>query len=313
MSNVIGIDVGGTRIKAARISPAGDVLARVELATPAGPEVTAAVRAVAGRLRDPDTVAAGVVLPGVVDRAAGVVLWSANLGWRDVPLRDQLETDLDLPVVLEHDVTAAALAEHAVTGSDLLFVALGTGIGAAYIVDGAPLRGATGLAGELGHAPVGTDGEPCACGQTGCLETYASAASIARRYRARGGPAGSTSADVVAAQGNDPAAAEVWRDAVEALGRALATATVLLDPAAIVLGGGLAAAGRALVTPVTAALATHLTWRTVPPVSATTLGPDAGVRGAGLVAQRAVARRPVAQRAVAGLAPSGGPTSGGRA
>jgi glucokinase len=289
MSSVLGIDVGGTRIKAARFSADGELLARVEAATPAGPEVTATVRFLAAELRRADTVAAGVVLPGVIDRANGVVRWSANLGWRDVPLRTQLAADLGLPVVLEHDVTAAALAEHAASGTDLFYVGLGTGIGAANVVHGAVSPGASGLAGELGHAPVRTDGETCSCGQVGCLEVYASAASIARRYVARGGPAGSSSADVVAAQGVDPLAAEVWRDAVEALGVALATATLLLDPARIVLGGGLATAGEALVAPVAEALAARLKWRPAPAVSASTLGLDAGVRGAALVATQLVA------------------------
>lgn len=297
MTEVVGIDVGGTQVKAARFSAAGEAVARATVATPSGPSVTAAVQQLARDLVTPSTAAVGVVVPGVLDRAAGVVRWSANLGWRDVPLRDLLADDLGRPVVLEHDNTASALAEHAALGADLFYVGLGTGIGAAYVVDAAPLRGATGLAGELGHVQVRPDGEPCACGQVGCLEVYASAAGVARRFAARGGRPGATAADVVAAQGIDPVATAVWSEAVDALGSALATATLLLDPARIVLGGGLAGAGEALTGPVASALAARLTWRPAPPVSVSRLGADAGVRGAALVARtRAVPLAGAARR-----------------
>jgi glucokinase len=298
MASVLGVDVGGTRIKAVRFSLSGDVLARSDVATPAGPAIAETVASIAAGLRDGDTVAVGIVLPGIVDRASGVVRWSANLGWRDVPLRDQLAVELGLPVVIEHDVTAAAIAEYDVTGSDLLFVSLGTGIGAAYIVDDTVRPGASGLAGELGHVLVRSDGEPCACGQFGCLEAYSSAAAVARRYIALGGPAQSSAADVVAARDADPLAASVWSDAVDALGTGLATATLLLDPARIVLGGGLTAAGADLLGPVTQALAARLRWRPAPPLSITTLGLDAGVRGAALLAREGLPSTGAAATAV---------------
>jgi glucokinase len=288
MANVIGVDVGGTQIKAARFTVSGELLARAEVQTPAAADVPGVVASVVTDLRDADTSSVGVVLPGIVDRSSGVVRWSANLAWRDVPLRDRLTADLDLPVVVEHDVTAAGIAEYDASGSDLLFVALGTGIGAAYVIGGEVLPGATGLAGELGHVLVRTDDELCACGQTGCLEAYASAAAVARRYVALGGAAGSSAADVVAAREQDPRAQAVWADAVDALGTGLATATLVLDPARIVLGGGLSAAGADLLDPVTAALAARLRWRPAPPVSLTTLGLDAGVRGAALLAREAM-------------------------
>ena len=242
----------------------------------------------------------------MVDRAAGVVLWSANLGWRDVPLRDLIGADLDLPVLLEHDATAAALAEREAIGTDLLFVALGTGIGAAYVVDGDQPRGHR-PGRRARPRPVGSDGEPCACGQTGCLEAYASAAVDRAPLRRAGRSRPVHVSRCRYRQGNDPVAAAVWQDAVDALGQALATATVLLDPAAIVLGGGLASAGEALVAPVTAALAAHLTWahRTTGPGGA--LGSDAGVRGAGLVARAGAPR--LAPTALPTTRPTARPTA----
>ena len=119
---------------------------------------------------------------------------------------------------------------------------------------------------------------------SGCLETYASAAAIGRRYAAARGLPSATARQVVALLGTDEAADAVWSQAVAALATSLATCTMLLDPGIIVLGGGLAAAGAALLDPVATQLAARLTWRTPPPVVASYLGADAGWRGAALEA-----------------------------
>ena len=290
---VIGIDVGGTSIKGARFADDGSIARRGVVPTPQH-DVAATVRALAAELIDGGNIdggnidggsidggivtAVGVAVPGIVED--GVVRYAANLAWRDVPLRALLADALGLPVTVAHDVGAAALAE---AGDDeLLYVSLGTGIGAALVAGGQVRHGATGQVAEIGHIPVWPDGEPCACGQFGCLEVYASAAGVARRY----GRPGATSADVLARSGSEPAAGAAWSDAVTALGLALATATLLFDPARIVLGGGLAQAGDPLLAPVRAALAGRLTWRSAPPVVAARYGLDAGVRGAALLAER---------------------------
>ena len=284
---VIGIDVGGTSIKGARFAADGTIARRRVVSTPAQ-DVVGAIRTLAAELVElpgdgaGDAVAAvGVAVPGVVED--GVVRYAANVAWRDVPLRALLADALGLPVTVAHDVSAAALAE---AGADeSLYVSLGTGIGAAVVAAGQVRRGATGQVAELGHIPVWPDGEPCACGQRGCLEVYASAAGVARRY----GVPGASSVDALARLGHAPPADTAWSDAVTALGLALATATLLLDPARIVLGGGLAQAGEALLGPVRTALAGRLTWRPAPPVLATRHGLDAGVRGAALLAERLAA------------------------
>ena len=194
---------------------------------------------------------------------------------------------LDLPVILEHDVSAAALAEAGAAAGDLLFVALGTGIAGVHVVDGEPVRGASGRAGEIGHIPIYPDGDPCVCGQRGCLEAYASAAAISRRYRAAGG-APLTAAQVAAARGTDRLARAVWNQAAEALAIALATVTLLLDPGRVVLGGGLAQAGDELLLPVLAGLTYRLAWRPPPPLSIGVLGLEAGRLGAAHLARRIV-------------------------
>ena len=206
-----------------------------------------------------------------------------------------LAADLGVPVVLEHDVRAAGLAEcllgRARGVADCLVVVIGTGIAGVIVSHGVTLRGATALAGEIGHVPVYPDGEMCACGQRGCLETYASGAAIARRYRARRGGAAALSAqDIAAARDTDPVADAVWRDAITALGIALASATMLLDPELFVLGGGLAAAGGALLDPVREELAGRLAWRPAPAVVLSTCGSRAGQLGAAILAWQAAGR-----------------------
>jgi glucokinase len=283
--DVLGIDVGGTTVKAVRVAADGAVLAARSIATPGDSALlTDAVVALAAGLRSSSTAAVGVVCPGVIYE--GVVRYAVNLPWRDEPVRERVQGALGLPVFLARDVAAAALAESVqVSGDDVLFVALGTGIACAHVVDGVVRRGATGRAGEIGHSPVRADGEPCACGQRGCLEVYASAAGIARRYTARTGEV-LTTPEIAARMESDPDAAAVWGDAVDALALALATDTLVSDPSIIVLGGGLADAGDALLSPVRVALARRLAWRPAPPVVGATLGGSAGQVGAAQLAWR---------------------------
>jgi glucokinase len=235
----------------------------------------------------PDAV--GLAVPGIVDEQRGIARYSTNLGWRDLPLRDIAGERLGLPVTLVHDVRAGALAERefgAAQGvDDFLFLPIGTGIAGTIFVGGQPYGGADGMAGEIGHAPVPIGDEPCACGQRGCLETYASAAALVRRY----GQPGVSAADVVARAVNnagDPAAHRVFSDAVCALGFALTTYTMLLDPALIVVGGGLAEAGDTLLEPLRAQLAARVTWRQPPRVVKAALGASAGRLGAAISAWR---------------------------
>ena len=289
---VVAIDLGGTSMKGALVDARGSALARLDAPTPVaqgGAAVLAAVLRLAVDLAaaaPARVVAAAVVTPGQVHN--GVVKFAANLGgWNDVPLARELTTALNVPAAVEHDAAGAALAEAqfgANRSSDCFFVALGTGIGAGHVRAGVVAAGSAGGAGELGHIPVYPDGDRCACGQIGCLETYASAASIGRRYTARTGTVVTGSDDVVARLGDDPAADEVWAEAIEALALALATTTLLIDPGVIVLGGGLARAGDTLLRPLSARLTARLAWRPPPPIELSVLGTDAGWRGAALLA-----------------------------
>jgi glucokinase len=289
---VVAIDLGGTSMKGALVDERGTALARLDVPTPAaqgGAAVLAAVLRLATDLAAAApvrVVGAAAVTPGQVHQ--GVVRFAANLGgWRDVPLARELTALLNVPAAVEHDAAGAALAEAQFgpnRSSDCFFVALGTGIGAGHVRDGVVAAGSAGGAGEIGHIPVYPDGDRCACGQIGCLETYASAASIARRYSARSGTVVGGSDDVVVRLGQDPVADAVWQEAVEALALALATTTLLVDPGVVVLGGGLARAGDTLLRPLSARLTARLAWRSPPPIELSVLGTDAGWRGAALLA-----------------------------
>jgi glucokinase len=303
---VIGIDIGGTSIKGLLGGPDGRVRARYSRHTPVADGVDAVVDAVvetAARLRTAAgdgsvPVGVGLVMPGVVDRAAGIARWSANIGWRELPIRRLVADRLGLPVAVDHDVRGAALAEitcGAAQGmQDVLFVAIGTGLAGTLVTGGRVVDGAAGLAGEIGHVPVFPGGEPCACGQRGCAEAYASAASVSRRYAALSGEV-SVPAEVVVARAADGEehAQTVLEDALGALTRTVLGVVLLADPQLIVLGGGMAAAGEALTRPLTDGLQAALLWRDVPPVVVSGLGSDAGARGAALLAWTADPHRPV--------------------
>ncbi|RLL67465.1 ROK family protein [Streptomyces sp. Z26] len=312
---VIALDVGGTGMKAALIGPAPEhrPLYEARRGTPreAGPDaVVAAVLDFAAELRaygvahlGAEPVAAGVCLPGIIDEAAGVAVFAANLGWRDVPLRDQLRARLNaphpddaptatgagIPVVLSHDVRTGGLAEGRIgagKGVDrFLFVPLGTGIAGAIGIDGRVEPGAHGGAGEIGHIVVRPDGPPCGCGQRGCLETLCSAAAVGRDWAAACGDPTATAADAAAAvAAGDPRAEAVWQAAVDALADGLLTGLTLLDPRTLIIGGGLAEAGETLFAPLRRAVRERVTFQRLPTIVPAALGDAAGCLGAGLLA-----------------------------
>ncbi|MET8336518.1 ROK family protein [Streptosporangium canum] len=292
-SFVVALDVGGTSMKGGLVTRSGEVLRTDRRATPRDEGPAAVVGTIRSFIDDlavaggGTPAGVGLAVPGLV--TADAALYSANIGWRDVPAADFVP--LDAPVMLGHDVRTGGLAESVLGAgrevSDFLFLPIGTGIAGAVIVDGEPYGGAAGWGGEIGHIPVFPGGETCACGQIGCLETYASASAVGRRYSARAAsPATAEQVAALTASG-DPVAAEVWDDAVEALSLALATYTLLLDPSAIVLGGGLAEAGPLLSDPLADRLRKRLTFRAAPPLRPAALGVNAGMLGAALLGWRA--------------------------
>ncbi|MFI9152988.1 ROK family protein [Streptomyces sp. NPDC053367] len=300
MRHVIALDVGGTGMKAALAGANGELLHRARRPT--------------GRERGPDAVvdgildfaaelhaygekhfgepasAAGVAVPGIVDDKNGVAAYAANLGWRDVPLRELMTKRLGgIPVALGHDVRTGGLAEGRIgagRGADrFLFVPLGTGIAGAIGIDGRVEAGAHGFAGEIGHIVVRHDGAPCPCGQRGCLERYASASAVSEAWAAAGGGPGADAADCArAVASGDPNAVRVWGEAVGALADGLVTALTLLDPRTLIIGGGLAEAGETLFSPLRDAVRRRVTFQKLPTIVPAALGDTAGCLGAGLLA-----------------------------
>ena len=295
---VVALDVGGTGMKCALVRPDGTVRHSERHATHAdrGPAaVTAHILDVAAGLAEwaradgLDPVAAGIAVPGVIDEENGVAVWSSNVGFRGVPLRSLLCERLGFPAVLGHDVRAGGIAEARLGAGrgqrHVLFVAIGTGIAAALVVGGAGYPGAHGAAGEVGHIVVRPGGTPCGCGARGCLEAEASAKSIGARYASLSGIPGATAFDVVTrASGGEPLAETVWREAIDALADGLITAQALYDAGVLVLGGGLAEAGDALLRPLRAAFGKRITFHRMPEIVRAELGDTAGCLGSALLA-----------------------------
>lgn len=298
---VVAVDVGGTDMKVAVVDADGSVVDVQRVPTPrsatdpAGVVVDAVVSAYeAARARHPQVRigALGVGVPGHVDEATGTGVFSANLGWRDAPLRDLLAARVDVPVAFGHDVRAAGTAEHELGAArgfrDVVVLAIGTGIAGVVFVDGRA-HTAGGAAGELGHTLADPAGEPCSCGAVGCLETIASAGAIARRYAARTGSVVRGAREVLEAAGSgDAIAVAVWGEAIEALAEHIARLAAVLAPEAVVIGGGLAEAGDALLTPLAHRVDALLSFHRRPRLLQAALGEDAGVLGVALAARAVV-------------------------
>ena len=283
---VVGVDVGGTQIKAALVDHDATALAERTVPTPrdGADRILDAIAALVDELRDDRVTAVGLAVPGVVDERRGLAVWSENLAWTDVPMTAEITARCGLPAVLGHDVRAGALAEARAGAArgldDVVFLAIGTGI-AAGIILGGRLHAGGGYAGEIGHTYAGHD-EPCACGGRGCLEAIASAAAIARRYSARSGRSVDRAAEVLEA--GDEHARAVWDEALDALSGALAWVASVLAPDAVVIGGGLSRAGDALLGPLAQRTRARLTFQRMPRLVPAALGDRAGCIGAALLA-----------------------------
>lgn len=311
----IGADVGGTKIAAGIVDPAGVVLARRLSHAHAGQPPAVVIAAIQELVSDmlaqsgiasSDLAAVGVGFPGYTHGAMGRVLMSSNLpGWDNYPLRDRLRELLGLPVILDNDCNCAAWGEYrfgAGRGSRYMcYVTFSTGFGAGIVLDGKVYAGATGTAGEVGHTVVDPDGPLCSCGRRGCAMSYACGLAISRmaceRVRAGeptllrdycGPSPAHLSGEVVAqaAQQGDRVAREVLTTAGRYFGLGLVTVIQVLNPDRIVIGGGLARIGPLLMDPCLQALREYIhpvileATRVVP----SELWDDAGMIGAAALA-----------------------------
>lgn len=267
----IGVDLGGTNLRVAAVTGPGQTLEVLRSATPLSlgreqviHEIAAEVRSLAGKFRSAHRLMGiGVGVPGILDLASGTLHSAANLpGWDQYPVRAVLEEKLGIPVVLENDANCAALGEKWLGAGrdveDLCMLTLGTGVGGAFVFNGRPWHGMTGMAGEIGHMTVMPEGALCGCGNRGCLEQYASATAVVRMASEMIGKGEAPglertakleplTARVVfeAAREGDAAAQEIFDVVGRALGIVLANLVNALNLPLYVIGGGLAEAWRA--------------------------------------------------------------------
>lgn len=266
----VAIDVGATSAKLALVTRRGRVV--IAQIVPTGPRTAPSsfcriVSAVVRQYRDhaarqgAQVVGLGVGVPGVVDVPQGMVRYMVNMPrWRRVPLRRTLERLTHLPTVVDNDVNVMTWGEYrwgAGRGArSLVCLTLGTGVGGGVVLDGRLWRGWTMSAGEIGHLPLAWDGPRCACGGRACLERYVGnreivalarrrLAAARRRLRGTAGMSRLTPEDLDrAAALGDPIARAVWREVGEQIGLALTSVVNLINPERIVIGGGIARAGR---------------------------------------------------------------------
>jgi len=291
---VIGIDAGGTEIKAGLLQ-GGEILESERF--PTGRESGAyhaqeqvLLAAETMHKKFPQAQAIGLVVPGVVDADAGIARYSENIGWRDVHFGKMIHDMTGLPVGFGHDVRAGGIAESIYGASkghaNSLFMPIGTGIAGAMILDGRLFDDP--YAGEIGHLNVGSAYD-CNCGSHGCLETVATGPSITRIYNERSGRAiGGSQEVLMAAKSGDAVAQEVWAEANQAIGIALMAYINIVAPELIVIGGGLSRAGADLIDPIVSYIDAHLTFQRKPNICVAALGDSAGMIGAGILAVKAL-------------------------
>jgi len=265
---VIGIDIGGTKIAAGIVDSQGQVLAhqRLPMVARSGPaEGLAAVETAIGAMLSQKSPGCkprgiGICSPGPLDPKTGVIINPPNLPcWRDFPLAKEVGKKYDLPVKVENDANAAALAESkwgAARGyRNVFYTCIGTGIGTGIVFDGAIYHGRTGAAGEGGHMGIDPNGPLCGCGKRGCIEALASGTAIARRAQRKlqegavsklkemaGGDINAITGEMVgeANSKDDAVARAVLRETVDLLAYWLGNIVDLLEPEVIVVGGGVA-------------------------------------------------------------------------
>ena len=288
----IGIDVGGTGIQMGVVDENGKILEKGGIVTrtdlPYQDQIAQMAQCAKETLaRSGYTMAelkaVGVGLPGVIDPRTGIVPFCTNLGWHDVPFVEEFRKHIDKPIYVDNDATVAGLAESVVgktkgTGSSV-FMTLGTGVGGGIVINGKVWSGAHGVGSEIGHMIMEIDGEPCTCGNHGCLERYCSATAIIRMARQSvalhpqsmimqlcGGDPQKINAKMVfdAAKEGDTIGLKVFRRYVSNLAQAIATVIHFLDPEVIVLGGGVSKAGDFLLDAVRAELPKYLLYKTMP-------------------------------------------------
>jgi len=295
--NAVGIDIGGTRIKAGLVSASGDVVDSRVVDTPRrADDIVQAVASLVGQYQSEHMVSqVGVAVAAFLNAGRDRIELSPNIDWQDRPLRDELSERIGCPVVLENDANAAGYAEARLgagrSASPMIMFTLGTGVGGAVVIDGEILIGSRGLAGELGHLIVEPGGAVCGCGQRGCLETVSSGTAMMNYLSLEHGvhvesPEGL--ADALA--GSIELVESVVQRVAWGIVQGVLQVHAVVDPAVVVIGGGVAERlGERLIDAVNSERETVRRERrsqVFPELRLAQVGNQAGVVGAALLAMR---------------------------
>jgi glucokinase len=301
----IGLDIGGTKIAGAVVNSSGHIIRQLTVATPAtDPDALEdSVVDMIEKLSDEGPVAAvGIAAAGFIDASQSLIYYGANIAWRNRSIRANIEARTNLPVVVDNDANAAGWAEYRF-GAGRLFqhmtmLTVGTGVGGAIVIDGHLFRGGFGVGAELGHVTVQADGLLCGCGRHGCIEQYGSGRALLRYAEEESLKPGTGDALAAAKDENGTLPAAAVKELLEAgdpgalaalgtlgtwLGKTAASLDSVLDPQVFVIGGGVAAAGEALVDPIRESFRVNMAargFRPEPEFRVAEMLNDAGVIGA---------------------------------
>ena len=265
-ANVIGVDMGGTKILSAVIGPEGNILGTAKVPTKADRGPSVVIDRIADSIRKaidksgvaPTSIAAvGIGAPGPLDPATGVVIFAPNLRWKDVRLKDELEARVGFPTFVDNDVNVGTLGEHVFGAGqgfqNVVGIFVGTGIGGGIILQGELFHGASKTAGEIGHIIVKAGGPRCGCGTRGCLEAMASRTAMTKQFQKSikkgqksvlseltGGDLTAIRSGVLAKaiRLNDKLTLKVIKKTTKYLGVGIGSIVNFLNPEMIVLGGG---------------------------------------------------------------------------
>ena len=316
MKYFAGVDLGGTDIKYGLMSEVGKIIENGKVSTPSGKDysetvitIVSVIRGMAEKQGAP-ICGLGIGAPGVADGEKGILRTSGNLGWENKPLAEDLSAMLGVPVVLTNDANAAAYGEYTCGAgkqyNSIVLITLGTGVGSGMVLSGKLFEGNEGAGAELGHEVIHFGGERCACGRRGCFEAYASATALIKQTRRAmerdrqsvlwqlcGGDInnvnGKTAFD--GAQSGDKTAKRVVSNYLRYLSEGLANIANTFRPETILIGGGISAQGEKLTVPlqkrVDKLMLGHGTYAPVK-ILAATLGNDAGLVGAAMLAKEKV-------------------------
>ena len=309
----VGIDIGGTGIQVGIVDEKGIILQKGSMPTGVGRPFADIVKDMcdcveATLAKSGHTMlevhSVGVGVPGFADAKNGHVYYANNLGWTDVPLREEMQKHLDKPVYIDNDATVAGLAESVAgvtAGTDSsVFVTLGTGVGGGIVLHGKVWSGHHGIGSEIGHMIMEMDGVPCTCGNRGCLERYCSATAIIRMAREQvavhpesmimtlcGGDPEKINAKMVfdASKEGDAIGQRIFHRYIDYLAQAMATIINFLDPEVIALGGGVSKAGSYLLDALRAEVGKYVLGKNLPfsRIEIAELGPEAGIIGAAML------------------------------